>query len=120
MIPGANLLNMALTVIAPQSAQYYADLSRATNAIGLDNTTYAAPVTVRASIQPVSRELVEQYGLDLQRTYITVYISQAVVDIDRDVSGDQIVFNGSKYNMLSDTKWQPLDGWTACICVKVP
>ena len=119
MIPGQNILNMALSVIAPSSFQYYAFLSRTPNDIGQDVTSYAEPVTLLGSVQPVPRNLFEAYGLDFQRSYVNVYVSKGILDIARDVSGDQIQFNGFTYQCLSITDWQPIDGWDQVLCVKV-
>ena len=120
LVPGTGLLNIALTMIAPQSFSYYAFASKTTNSIGLDVNVYAPPVTIKGSIQPVSRRLYEQYGLNLQKNYIWAYISRSITDIDRDRSSDKIVFNGQTYQCLSDTRWFAQDGWMAVMCVQVP
>lgn len=120
MIPGSNILQAALQVIARSSFCYYAFESRTPNAVGQDVTTYAAPVTLQGSVQPVPRSLYQQYGLDFQRNYVNVYVSQTVLDVTRDVSGDQILFNGRTYQCVSVTPWSAIDGWSAVLCVQVP
>jgi hypothetical protein len=119
-VPSSNLLAQALRVIKPSAFQYVAYQSRTTNSIGLDVATYAAPVTLRGSIQPVPRNIFEQYGLDFQKSYIWVYVQKNISDIDRDRSSDRIIFNGKTYQILSNTEWYPIDGWSAFICVYVP
>lgn len=117
MIPGQNILNMALTVIAKQQITYYQFVSRTPNIIGQDVTTYAAPVTLVGSWQPVPRKLYITYGLDLQKDYFTFYTSNNLLDITRDVSGDQISFMGRRYQVESDNDWFQLDGWKGVLCV---
>lgn len=120
MVPGSNLLNAALRVIAPQVVQYYAFTGRTTNANGYDVSTYAAPVNLAGSLQAVQRELYEKMGLDFQVNYVNFYISRNTLDVARDVSGDQIVYAGRKYNCLSRTPWFAQDGWDAILCAEVP
>lgn len=99
MIPGANILNMALTIIAKQTVIYYKYLSRSVNAVGQNVTLYDLPMNVVGSWQPVPRNLYMVYGLDLQKEYFTFYTSNDLLDIQRDVSGDQLVFGGQRYQV---------------------
>ncbi len=119
MIPGQNLLNMALTVIARQTLQYYQYASRALNVVGQEVTTYQSPVNMFGSWQPVPRKLYMQYGLDLQKDYFTFYTSNNVLDVVRDVSGDQLVFNGRRYQVESNNDWFELDGWKGVLCCNI-
>lgn len=119
MIPGSNLLNQALTLIGGQRFIYRAFSSRSTNSIGLDVATYLPDAAVTGSIQAVPRNMYEQMGLDLQKSYINIYISHDVVDIDRDVSGDQVVFFGALYQCISKTAWKSIDGWNQVLAVRI-
>lgn len=118
-IPGSNLLNMCLTLIAKQAVTYYEFLSRAENAVGQDITTYEAPVTLYGSFQAVPKKLYELYGLDLQKEYSTFYASNDLLDINRDVSGDQIVYNSRRYQIESANDWYAQDGWKGVLCVDI-
>jgi hypothetical protein len=118
-IPGQNLLNMALTVIAKQALTYYKFAGRSLNSVGQDITTYDPPITIYGSFQPVPRALYQQYGLDLQKEYYVYYTSNNTVDVQRDVSGDQIAFNGRRYQCESNTEWFRLDGWNGILCVYI-
>ena len=120
MIPGANILNMALSVIARQSFTYMPFQSRALDAIGQEVSVYGAPVTAQGSFQPVPRRLYEQMGLQLQANYAWFYVPQDVIDVTRSVAGDQFAFNGAVWQAESKTAWDALDGWTAVLCVEVP
>lgn len=119
MIPGSNLLLRAHKLIGFSSFQYFAFVSRAAGSTGLDVGTYAKVVNLQGSVQPVPRVMYEKLGLNLQKNYYTVYVAKNVIDVARDVSGDQIVFNGTKLQCESVTKWFAIDGWTAIICVEV-
>lgn len=119
MIPGANILNMALTIIAKQTVIYYKYLSRSVNAVGQNVTLYDLPMNVVGSWQPVPRNLYMVYGLDLQKEYFTFYTSNDLLDIQRDVSGDQLVFGGQRYQVESNNDWYQLDGWKGVLCVRI-
>ena len=119
MIPGQNLLNMALTVIARQTITYYQYTGRALNNVGQDVTTYADPVSMVGSLQPVPRQLYAQWGLDLQKSYYTFYTSNNILDIRRDVSADQFAFNNQRYQVESNNDWYAQDGWKGVLCVLI-
>lgn len=119
-VPGSNLLSQALTLIASQAITYLAYVSRSTNAIGMQVPVYAAPVTLMGSIQPVARQLLETLGLDLQRHYVNIYVSNSLIDIRRDVSSDRFQFAGATFQGISLTKWFSVDNWNAILCVEVP
>lgn len=118
-VPGSNILAQALTVIAKQTVSYYAFVSRAPNANYLDVTTYADPVPLQGSWQPVKRELYERLGLDLQKNYSRFYVSANVIDVTRDVSGDQIHFQGRVWQCESVNPWYGVDGWVGVLVIDV-
>lgn len=111
---------MAMTVVGKQTFSYIQYTSRTTNGIGIDVPVYADPVSQTGQVQAVPKELFEKYGLDFQKTYLMFYVSKAVLDVTRDVSGDQIIFAGNKYQCLSQTDWFAINGWTGVVSVKVP
>src|SRR5690349_13786632 len=94
-----------MSAIGRQRFLYYKFQSRTPNDIGQDVASYAAPVILSGSVQPVPRNLYEQYGLDLQRYYVNFYVSKSMLDVARDVSGDQIDFDGTRFECLSKTDW---------------
>lgn len=117
MIPGQNILNMAFTMIAKQTVTYYKFISRSPNSVGQDVTVYAAPVAMTGSFQAVPRKMYRELGLDLQKGYSTFYTSNNLLDIARDVSGDQIAFNGRRFQVQSNNDWFAQDGWKGVLCV---
>jgi hypothetical protein len=120
MIPGSNVLNMALRTIARQTVLYQRFVTRGSNAIGQEVSVYDEPgVAVTGSFQPVKRSLYEEYGLDLSKKYANFYVSLDVLPVDRDSSGDQIVYNQELYKVESETEWYPVDGWVALLLIKI-
>ncbi len=119
-IPSQNLLNMALSQIHKQTMTYIAFTGRTTAANGTWTPAYASPVTVQGSFQPIPRRLYEQMGLQFQGDYAWIFIPQDVIDITRDVAGDQFTFNGKTWKAESKTAWAALDGWVQVLCVAVP
>lgn len=118
-IPGANLLKIAFTVIAQQTVGYLKATGRTVNAVQQQVTTYASSVLIKGSFQPVPRSLYEVNGLDFQKVYYTFYSSMNIIDIQRDVSADQITFNSATYQVLSSNDWFAVDGWKGVLCVLV-
>lgn len=118
-IPGQDLLAMALTMIAQQGLTYYKASGRTLNSIGQYVTTFYAGVAMYGSWQPVPRQLMMQYGLDLQKDYYTFYTSNNVLDLDRDITADQVAFNGQLFQVESANDWFALDGWKGILCVHI-
>jgi hypothetical protein len=118
-VPGSNLLRRAHYLLGFQTFQYLAYATRTLNSIGLYTTTFSPAQTLQGSVQPVARRLYEYMGLNFQKDYYLVYVSQNVLDVDRGVSGDQIIYNGLTLNCESLTKWFPQDGWVEILCVRV-
>lgn len=118
--PGSNLLNQALGVIASQTIQYIAYLSRSKTATGSLVSSYAPPKPLQGSIQPVGRQLMLLLGLDMQKHYVTIFVSNRVIDVRRDVASDKFMFNGVTFQALSITKWLTVDSWNQVLAVEVP
>lgn len=119
MIPGSNLLNLALTVIQKRPYQYLQFLGRATNDIGIDVPTYAPAVERQGSIQAVERTLYQHMGLDWKKNYITIFDSEELNGVGRDSSGDKVIFAGKTFLVESEGGWQPIDGWSGVLCVEI-
>lgn len=120
MFPGGNILALANRVISPQGVQYRPFVGRVLNSVGVYVATYAFPRVIQANIQPVPRSRYEEMGLSFQKNYATIYVQKNLIDIARDVAGDEFWFNGALYQAESRTAWFGLDGWDAVLCVQVP
>ena len=119
MIPGQNLLSMAFRVIASTALIYYHYLGRTQNSVGQDISQYSDGKRIFGSFQPVPRILYERLGLDFQKDYWMFYTSNNLQDVGRMVSGDQIAFNGNRYQCESDNDWYPIDGWKGSLFIHV-
>ncbi len=119
MMPGANALSLALSVIRKQRVEYHRFLGRETNDIGVDINKYAPPVPLYASVQAIDRNLYQYLGLDFQKRYIRLYACAELQDVARNRSSDQIEFNKQRYQLLSDADWFYIDGWDGALCVQV-
>lgn len=120
LIPGGNLLGLAMSVIAPQQLLYRPFIERTTNTAGIYVSRFASPAKLRGSIQPVPRQRYEQMGLDLQKNYATIFVEKNAIDIARDVTGDEFWYSGRLYQAESRTTWFAQDGWESLLCVEVP
>lgn len=119
LIPGANLLNMALTVINPQGLRWQRWVSRDRGPNGTFLNTYATPVNISGSAQSVDAKLYQVLGLDAAKTYITVFTTSRLQPPDRDRAADLITYNGKLYSVGSEQDWSGQDGWASFICVQV-
>lgn len=120
MIPGGNLLNLAMSVIAKQTMQYYAYTGRTVATNGDYIPAYNTPVSVTGSIQPIKRTLYEKLDLDFQKNYHNIFVPQKITDIRRTSAGDQFVYAGKTFQVLSNEPWFQMDGWDQTLCVEIP
>lgn len=118
-LPGMNLYVMATQIIAKQDYTYFAFVSRALDARGVWVVTYAAGIALRDSIQAVSRTLYETLGLDLSRYYVMIYTDNPLIVVDQGTSGDQIEFEGARYQLESETDWRPQDGHSGVLAIRL-
>lgn len=118
-VPGSNLLNMALGLIAGQRVGWRQYLGMVTNPAGVKVVTWAAAVDVFGSFQPVPATLLQQYGLDVSKNYATFYASRDMTDPDRNKTGDRLIYAGKVYQVESKTPWFAQDGWESVLCVEV-
>lgn len=119
MIPGSNILALALTVITPTPVVILPFASRALNTIGQWVTTYGDAVTIMGSVQAVPRSVYKQLGLDWQKSYIAIYSVSLMQDLTRGTSGDLVQWNGRQYEIQSKNDWRPIDGWSGILAVDV-
>lgn len=119
-VPGSNILNQALQLIAAQQIGYMAFVSRNKTSTGTLVPIYARTRLLRGSIQPVPRNLMQTLGLDMQRNYVNIFVPNNVIDIKRDISSDKFSFAGNAYQGISSTAWFSVDGWNQMLAVQVP
>lgn len=118
MIPGANLLGMALSVIQPQALQHRAFVSREENSAGDSEAIFAAPASIDGSMQPVERKLYQQLGLNLSKNYSTLYVFGTVQPTARDRDGDLILYAGKTWQCESERDWSACGEYRKILCVE--
>jgi hypothetical protein len=116
-IPGSDLLNAALGLIASQEVGYYKYVSRSLNSVGQYVSVFEPLDNIRGSFQPVPKNLYQILGLDLQKAYYNFYVSKNLLDLSRNITADQLSFNGKRFTVESATDWYVIDGWKALLCV---
>lgn len=119
LVPGGNLLGMALRVINPQGLQWQQFTGRARNAGGDYVNTYAAAATIQGSFQPMDAKTYQALGLDLKKTYATLYTPQFIQTTNRNASGDLVTYNGKLWQGEDARDWTGQDGWGAYVFVQV-
>lgn len=119
-VPGSNILAAALTVICPEGFEYFKYRGTTTNAIGFDVVSFEAGVMVSGTVQAVDRAIYSDLGLDWEKQYIRIWTTQDIDDLERDRAGDQIEWNGDRYQIVDQSDWHSQDGWNGCLFVEVP
>lgn len=121
MIPGGNLLSLAMGVIGPSGPiMRLAFTGMAENAAGYQVASYADPVEIGGRVQPIPQRLYQQMGLNLGKDYVNLFTPAGVVVVDRDNAGDRFTWGGKVYYCQSETDWKGQDGWTQITAVQVP
>jgi hypothetical protein len=117
IVPGSNLLNLALTVIGSQALAWYRATGRTPNALGEFITTYADPVVIYGSLQPIDKAKYEDMGLDLAKTYYAFYTSNGIEGVRRDDSPDWLRWNNRRLEVVDEADWLIQDGWRGLVLV---
>src|SRR6185503_16207345 len=91
MFPGSNLLEDAFLAIDPLEIQWLRFRDRTLSDAGMWITGYDDPVPVEASVQAVNRSRYLQMGLDFNKNYVMLYLSQDVLDLQRDSAPDRFI-----------------------------
>jgi len=114
-----NILNQALSVIGSRSVLWSAYQSRAQNARGMWASTYAAPVPLAGSWQPVSAKRAKERGLDAAKNHHTLWVSAPIEMVRRMASPDRVIVDGATHEIISITDWHGQNGWREATCVEV-
>ncbi len=120
IVPGSNLLNMALRAIQPtRGVTVQKFLGEAENDYGKTVPTYADAIPlINCSVQAVPFRDIQQMGLTLGKTYVKVISNLSLHGAYRGGQGDRILWNGYAFTVLEATNWIVQDGWVRIIAVK--
>jgi len=119
-VPGAGLLGMALGLIAGQSVQHRAFLSRTVNGVGDFVSTFAAPVPIVASFQPIDTKLKQQLGLNLASSYAYLFTAANVQPTQEGREGDLIIYGGRTWQAEDKHEWSLVNEVGGVLLVEVP
>lgn len=119
MIPGLNILGLAAQAIGLQTLTHYACTGRGVDAYGNFVATYAAPASIQGSLQPVDSATYALRGLDVAKTYYSLYTTANVVGVHRDSAGDKVVYAGKTYQAVGETSWANVGEWRNVLLVEV-
>ena len=113
------MLNAAMGLIPPVQLTWRKSAGRTQNALGQWVTSYAAPVQITGSFQPLEKAKYEMLGLDLNKHYYTLYSSEALIAVERGTSGDVIDYQGKRYQIEYAADWSDYNGWKGVLCVEI-
>ncbi len=119
MIPGINLLSIALGAIASQSGQWLQFIGNTENSQGQDIPQYAPAQVVTGSFQSTDARTIADMGLDVTAKYRTFYSSTPIAITDRSTSPDLLIFYGRKYQVAGELDWINQDGWKGVVLVDI-
>lgn len=112
------ILNTALRTIRATPITYRKFLGNTKTPNGIIVPQYAAPVAItQASVQPVSMEIYQQLGLDMQKEYRRVFVSADAVALEGQLSSDKFEFDGKTWTAWGNRAWHTYDGWNELILV---
>lgn len=118
-VPGINLLSIAFELIGTQNIKYRKAMGRTQNSQFQWIPNFSEFFDLEVSVQRVPRRQYVQYNLEFQRQYVSVFASYDMIDLERDTSGDQFIYNGRLYNLESQGTWFAQDGWAVCMAVDI-
>ena len=115
-----NVLKMAQRVIKKQNFTYNKFVSRTKNDIGQYVPTFMS-YPISGNIQPVNQNIYQQMGLDFQKTYVIFHVSEVDIgDVNRDTSGDEIIYNEHIYQGLSKLQdWYTQRGFMTLLGIQI-
>lgn len=113
-----SILNLALSLQKKQIILYSKFNGQTENDLGEDIPSYDEPIEVAGSFQPISQNLYAQNGFDLKNKYFIFYTTTNIFGIDRDSSGDKILYNNEEYQALHKDNWFLYDGFVGVTLVK--
>lgn len=119
-VPGSDLLADAFNCIETVEVEILRQGPRVKNRAGQYVTDYPFPPEPwQASVQAVNRSTYLQNGLDFTKNYVNIYLSADVQDVERNKTGDKVLFRGRTYEVVGNLDWFELDGWIGLLCVEL-
>lgn len=119
LVPGSNLLGIALGVIGAQTPTYFERTGRTKDAVGVWSTTFAPGVEITGSWQPLDKKTIALLGLDMAKDYNRFVGPRAFNTVDDDQGADEFEYGGKRWRVTGKVEWVRQDGWSSVIVVDI-
>jgi len=117
MTYGSNNYDLAMQVLGDTEVLWFKFISRTNNDVMQEISQYDDPTTINGSLQPVNRNLYEQYGFDQNKILYIFYINEELTDVQRNSAGDKLVFGNQVLQCESSVPdIFKMDGWVGMLC----
>ena len=117
--PGFNHLKTALKYIKPTPFQFLEFYQNVMRPDGVKIPYFRPAINTRGSIQAVEQSMYKQHKLSFKKTYKAVFAEIGIEPLERDRPSDRIYYLGYVWQVLQDTIWQDVDGWSWFIMVRL-
>ena len=118
-----NILPIAMNATAclgcNKSFDFYKFIGSEIDDMGRDIPQYEEPITLTGSIQPISNKMYEQFGLDLNQNYMSIFSAALIQSIAENQQPDKIVYNNQTYEVVENKDWYLTNGWTKVLVVEI-
>lgn len=115
----SNLQALASTVIPQQVVLHHRFAGNVTNDMGYKVPTYADPVEIMGSLQPMAAQDATKLGLDFRQVNATFYTSASIALAGEGTQPDRIEYGGKLYEVIGVTDLKEQDGWAQYVLVAV-
>lgn len=112
-----NLHALAATVIPQQQLKLIKFTGNVTNDAGYDVPSYAEPVEITGSFQPMTAQDSAKLGLDFRQVHATLHTSADVALAGKGTQPDRIEYGGKLYDAIGVADWKAQDGWAEFVLV---
>lgn len=114
-----NLQALVSSVIPQQVVLHHRYAGNVTNDMGYKVPTYADPVEITGSFQPMASQDAVKLGLNFRQVNATFYTSASISLAGKGSQPDRIEYGGKLYDVIGVTDWKAQDGWAQYILVAV-
>lgn len=87
--------------------------------MGRDVPEFEEPKTYTGSVQPVPNRLYEQFGLDLDKNYKTIFSPQLMKSLAEEIQPDRIVYQQRTFEIVENKNWYETNGYTKILMVEL-
>src|SRR5574344_1374867 len=115
----SNLQALASAAIPQQVVLHHRFIGNVTNDMGYKVPTYADPVAIKGSFQPMTAQDAAKLGLSFRQVNATFYTSATIALTSQGSQPDRIEYGGKLYDVIGVTDFKAQDGWAQYVLVAV-